>query len=60
MFLCTRDGLVAVDQITLIEMEEEENGTPFHLIHWRYNGETRITKAHPVYVAAVKAAAMLE
>jgi len=53
MFLQTYDGLIAVDQITRIESEQERNGTPFQQIHYRYGTEIHVTRAHPDYVAAL-------
>jgi hypothetical protein len=53
VFVPTLDGHIAVDQITLIETQTEQNGTPFHLVHYRYRDEMRVTRAHPAYVTEI-------
>lgn len=52
MFLRTYDGLIAVDQVTLIETPPTEtpNGTPYMVLHYRYGTEMRTTRVHPDYV----------
>lgn len=53
MFLSTYDGLVHIDQVTLIEPQDEHNGLPYHVVHYRYLGEMRLTRAHPDYVQQI-------